>query len=296
MKKLVVLVLSLMILTSCACAELSSSEPEEAATLPMDFSAGHVANPDNYTENGYEDASISVTMEHIVVDDARYNVARVKIADASQFRTALAAPFGKTKTNKISTIAKNNNAIVAIGGDYYSDRSNGYVVRQGEVYRTKLAKTLDILFVDQNGDFHIVLESNSDELKALLDSGLTPYNVFNFGPALVVDGEQKDCSSYANFNPKGNEPRCAIGQVGPLEYLLVVVDGRGAADSNGCTMNELATFMKEQGCIQAFNLDGGNSALMTFNGENYSEKSKSAERSVSDIIYFATAIDFGLDE
>lgn len=41
----------------------------------------------------------------------------------------------------------------------------------------------------------------------------------------------------------------------------------------------------------AYNLDGGNSALMWFGGENYSEKTVKAERSVSDIIYFATAID-----
>lgn len=53
--------------------------------------------------------------------------------------------------------------------------------------------------------------------------------------------------------------------------------------------------MYDRGCTQAYNLDGGNSALMYFNGENYSTKSVAAERSVSDIIYFSTAIDFGLD-
>ena len=308
MKKLIALLLVLTMAASVACAELFTAPTEEepaeettteaaapAATLPIDFSAGHAAPDSNYTEESYTDESITVTVEHVWVDDARYNVAHVKIADASQLRTALAADFGKTKTNKISTIAKNNNAIVAIGGDYYSDRNNGYVVRQGQVYRTKLAKTLDILFVDQNGDFHIILSSNADELKALLDSGATPINVFNFGPALVVDGEQKDVSTYSNFNPKGNEPRCAIGQVGPLEYVMVVVDGRNAAQSNGCTLNELASFMKSLDCTQAFNLDGGNSSLMVFHGENYSQKSKSAERSVSDIIYFATAIDYGMD-
>lgn len=310
MKKLIIMLLVLTLAASCACAELFSAPTESeaapvdtatteltaTATLPIDFSAGHKAPAANFTDSSYADDSITVTMEHVWVDDARYNVAHVKIADASQLRTALAADFGKTKTNKISTIAKNNNAIVAIGGDYYSDRNNGYVVRQGQVYRTKLAKTLDILFVDQKGDFHIILSSNAEELKALLDSGATPINVFNFGPALVVNGQKQDVSNYSNFNPKGKEPRCAIGQVGPLEYVLVVVDGRKAAKSAGCSMTALADFMAKQGCTQAFNLDGGNSSLMVFNNENYSEKSKSAERSVSDIIYFATAIDFGLDK
>ena len=69
-----------------------------------------------------------------------------------------------------------------------------------------------------------------------------------------------------------------------------------AADGkSGATGEELAAFMAEQGCTQAYNLDGGNSALMVFHGENYSDKSTNAERSVSDIIYFATLVDFGLD-
>ena len=128
-------------------------------------------------------------MSRVTLDNCRYNVAHVTIAHPSQLRTALAADFGKSKTNKISTIAKNNNAVVAIGGDYYSDRKNGYVVRQGETYRTKLAKTLDILFICDKGDFHIIKSSNADELKAVLEGGCTPVNVFNFGPALVIDGE-----------------------------------------------------------------------------------------------------------
>ena len=73
-------------------------------------------------------------------------------------------------------------------------------------------------------------------------------------------------------------------------YAGEIVDGR-RKDSDGCTCAELADFMAKQGCTMAYNLDGGNSALMWFGGENYSEKTVKAERSVSDIIYFATAID-----
>ena len=115
-------------------------------------------------------------------------------------------------------------------------------------------------------------------------------NVFNFGPALVIDGELQTMPEKYNYNIDGMEPRCAIGQLGELEYLLVVVDGRDADGSKGCTVAELAQFMYDQGCTQAYNLDGGNSALMYFHGENYSKKSVSAERSVSDIIYFSTGV------
>lgn len=311
MKRLTALLLALiLLLASAAVAEgvmpLDGSETV-ITPLPVDFSAGHAADPACFTENGYADPSLEVTVEHVWVDDARFNVARVKIADASQLRTALSAPFGKNKTNKVSTIARNNNAVLAIGGDYYGNDEGGYVVRQAEVYRKKPFKSRDMLLIDEKGDFHIIVGSDAEQLKALVTGDLTMVNVFNFGPALVIDGEKQPMPKKYNYNITGREPRTAIGQVGPLEYILVVVDGGKGREvtceledgttkkSSGCTVEVLAQFMADQGCEQAYNLDGGNSALMVFGGENYSQKSVSAERSVTDIIYFATAIDFGLD-
>lgn len=290
MRKFAALLLCLLLLPCSVLAEKASLAP-----LPMDFTPGHAADPALFTEDGYTDDSITVTMERVWVGDAQFNVARVKIADASQLRTALAAPFGKKKTNKISTIAKDNNAVVAIGGDYYGNEEGGYVVRMGEVYRKKPLKSRDMLVIDDQGDFHILKNSDAEQLKELMESDRTLVNVFNFGPALVIDGELQEMPEKYNYNIKRKEPRCGFGQIGPLEYMMVVVDGRGAGDSDGCTVADLAQFMYDQGCQQAYNLDGGNSALMVFGQENYSKKSFKAERSVTDIIYFATAIDFGLD-
>lgn len=268
----------------------------EDTALPMDFTPGHVADPALFTEDSYEDESLSVQMERVWVEDAQFNVARVKISDPSQLRIGLAAPFGVKKTNRISTIARDSNAVIAIGGDYFANEEGGYVVRMGETYRKKPLKSRDMLVTDAKGNFHILKNSDAEQLKALMEAEDAIVNVFNFGPALVIDGELQEMPAKYNYNLNGKEPRCAIGQVGELEYLLVVVDGRNAGGSKGCDMATLAQFMYDQGCQQAYNLDGGNSALMVFNGENYSTKSFAAERSVSDIIYFATAIDYGLDD
>ncbi len=269
---------------------------EASTSLPMDFSPGHVADPANFTENGYEDETLSVTVERVWVGDAQFNVARVKISDPSQLRIGLAAPFGTRKTNRVSTIARDNNAVIAIGGDYFANEEGGYVVRMGEAYRKKPLKSRDMLVTDSKGNFHILKNSDAEQLQALMEAEDAIVNVFNFGPGLVIDGVLQEMPETYKYNIRGKEPRCAIGQLGELEYLLVVVDGRGAADSEGCDVATLAQFMYDQGCIQAYNLDGGNSALMYFNGENYSRKSFEAERSVSDIIYFSTGIDYGLDE
>ncbi len=82
------------------------------------------------------------------------------------------------------------------------------------------------------------------------------------------------------------EPRTAIGQVGPLHYLLVVVDGRQDGYSAGMTLPELQQLFIRYGAQTAMNLDGGGSAEMWFQGEILNKPAGGKERSVSDIICF----------
>ena len=308
MKKWIAFLLAMLLLIPCfgiAEEEVDlDAENTSFAPLPIDFSIGHVAPDENYTEDGYEDPSITVRLEKREIEDAVINIAWVKIADASQFRTAVTS---KGRTNKISTMARKANAILAIGGEYFSSDEGGLIVRMGKAQQGRKTpyKTRDLLAIDDAGNFHILIrpkdnkEFNS-ELKALTDQ-VTLINVFDFGPALVIDGEihefpmkSKNEIDYS-FNLSHKEPRCAIGQTGELEYVLVVVDSFKRDGKSGMTGEDLAQLMLELGCTQAYNLDGGNSCLMVFHGENYSDKSFEAERSVSDIIYFATAVDYGLD-
>lgn len=313
MRKLLSLLLLLMLLLPGALAEdtldpAAEALPANVVPLPVDLSAGYVPNPDCYIaadeENGvlagYQDESLTVTMERVRVGDATFNVARIRIAHPSQLRTGLANEKA-TRNAIISTMAKNHNAVVAIGGDFFSAAKNGYIVRQYKVFRKSPKSVYDMLLIDDKGDFHIILRSDAEELKALLTSDtLTFPNIFNFGPALVKDGELLETPQYYidngnRYNIRSKEPRCAIGQLGELEYMFVVVDGR-RKDSEGCSTAELGQWMYEQGCIQAYNLDGGNSALMWFGGENYSDKTTKNERSVSDFIYISTAVISGEEE
>ena len=261
------------------------------AALPVDFTPGPLSNPAGYTETGYQDESITVTMESREVGDSMFHVARVKIADPSQLRTALAGPYGTKKTNKTSSMAIANNAVVAMNGDYYNNREGGFIARQGETFRKKPSKSLDMLVIDSKGDFHVLVQSNPEKLTALVKDTANPIiQSFTFGPALIVDGSLQPLPESYPFNIRRPEPRAAIGQIGPLEYVMVVVDGRTDV-SPGVTIETLAAFMAELGCTQAFNLDGGNSATMMFNNAYYSRKTDNSERSVSDIIYFASAVD-----
>ena len=180
MRKLITILLLLTMLFPAVMAEETVEMPENVSAitpLPVDLSAGYVPNPDCYIaadeENGilqgYEDESITVTMERVRVGDSTFNVARIKIADPSQLRTGLENEKA-SRNNKVSAIAAKHNAVVAIGGDFFADAKNGYIVRQYKEFRKSPKSVYDMLLIDNNGDFHIVLRSDAEELKALLSS------------------------------------------------------------------------------------------------------------------------------
>ena len=254
------------------------------------FAPGSTLKSENVTENGYRDETIIVEMDKQRMFDSDVYIAYVKIATPSQLRTAIAGKkLGDSRTNHTSTISKNYNGIVAINGDYYPKTKAGYIVRMGKTYREKLSSNMDMLLIDELGDFHLLLhgqQSQKEELAAF-KSEHEIVNGFFFGPALVKDGEKLEIPEKYQFDPHHKNPRAGIAQLGDLTYAMVVVNGR-TSGSEGVTLAEFASIMEEIGAEQAYNLDGGNSATLAFNGAVYNDKPQD-ERAVSDIIYFASA-------
>jgi len=259
------------------------------------FTPGSTPIAENFTETGYRDDTIIVELEQKRMFDSDVFVAYVKIATPSQLRTAIAGnKLSSTRTNQTSVITAAYNGIVGINGDYYSDkdRQGGHIVRQGQVMRERVSDNFDLLFIDELGDLHVFHRGKAEQQEAV-DAFKQEHeivNAFCFGPGLVIDGEKpEDVSKYKWFDPSGENPRAGIGQIDMLTYVLVAVNGR-TDESIGVTMDQFADIMLELGCKQAYNLDGGNSATLAYNGEVFNTKIQK-ERDVSDIIYFASAID-----
>jgi exopolysaccharide biosynthesis protein len=247
----------------------------------------------NFTSAGYSDDTISVTIEEVRQDDSIYHIATVKIASPTQLRTYVAGGLNSARTAATTTLAESVNAIVAVNGDFFEKYTGGYIVRQGQTVRKKVSDNYDLLLIDENADFHLLLAGKTgqkDGIAALLKEHQI-VNAFFFGPALVMDGAVCDISTHYGWNPYGNEPRAAIGQLGPLTYAIVTVDGR-IDESAGVTLPTLAAFMAQIGCTQAYNLDGGNSSALVYHNELLSIKDVE-ERSVNDIVYFASATEQG---
>lgn len=284
MKKLLLLLVCLL-MTGCALAEEFS--------LPIDFSGGYEPDPNGFTKDSYEDASLSVKMEKRDIDKVRYDIAWIKVASPTQLRTAIAGKPNQITAEKPTRMSRKNNAVVAINGDYYVQRKDGLIYRQGQAFRYILNPEKDILVIDDLGDLHVFLggENQTNELLAFLQSGRTIINAFTFGPAIVKDGKALPMPDtyQTRFDSAIRAPRTVIAQIGPLEYVFVEAEGR-VAHSKGVTTNQMGEFMVSLGVQTAYCLDGGNSSIMLFNNKYYDSNYAAAERPQSDIIYVCSAV------
>lgn len=238
------------------------------------------------SDRSYQDENISITLEEYRYNNTTVYVADVQVSSIDYLYTAFANnTYGKNVTQKTSEMAEDNDAILAINGDYYGARNSGYTLRNGELYRSVSSKdSQEDLIINSDGSFTIMQEGDMD-LDALEESGVL--QVFSFGPALIVDGEIEVGLQEEVGKAKVSNPRTAICEIEPLHYLFVVSDGR-TSESEGLSLYELAQFLQTLNVKVAYNLDGGGSSTMVFNGEVVNNPTTSgkkiSERSVSDVI------------
>lgn len=239
------------------------------------------------TDTSYESSRFSIAITTIREYDTQIYIADVTVSDVSCLRAGLAGgAFGRNIKETTSAMAKDNNAILALNGDYYGFRDSSFVVRNGYLYRETARKGSDneILVIYGDGRFEIANEAEADAAE-LVENGAQ--QVFSFGPGLVREGEITVGEESEVGQAMQSNPRTAVGMVEPLHYILLVSDGR-TRESAGLTLFELAEVMQGLGCETAYNLDGGGSSTMWFMGEiiNVPTSGRSVgERRVSDIVY-----------
>ena len=315
---LMVWVLCLM----CVCSALG----EGLEPLPMDsYAPGPVPADSGFlSDDEYRDDSISVTLYEDRYADTDFIYAHIKITHPSQLRTA-PATIVDNKLDKVNFrytaeltkrgryIANAVNAVISINGDYFIKTDKCQVVfRQGQQVRNAADGSMDLLVIDQNGDFTALPHCTKAQYNEYLDAHQDEmYNVFCFGPVLVENGECAIDEAYLNksIGSQNSTQRSAIAQLGPLEYMIITCSSAQASENKkvkdkGMTMREFAQAcemagkrLNENGCLLAFNLDGGNSATMNFKRRDaktgalaYAKINPGQERFLSDVIYFATLI------
>lgn len=296
---LIIIPLMIMVALSAALSE------GEFRPLPIDLSGGAPYNAKfSRAQLVYEDPTIRVERipeRHSELNKDMYYAVDIQIKDPSQIRTAAADPSDFLSERRIhaEVIANRVNAVFAMNGDYCGDyhgnSSSKYVLRQGTVFRDTVDTRLDMLLIDEDGDFHIIPGGPVlAEMDRMQIDGKKIWNALQFGPGLVIDGKPADeeyilsdehSPQYAK--PAAKAVRIGIVQVGPLHYMAVCT-------KYAVNMSHFRQIITEVApdCSNAYVLDGGGSAQLVFLGKIINHlhgKNSQSLRRVSDILYFASA-------
>ena len=268
-------------------AETISTVPNTSSTSNT-AAASQAAKNAQVTDTSYSDGNISVDLTEKTVNETQVYVADITLSSSDYLKTALAQnSYGTNVTAKTSVTAAENNAILAVNGDYYGANSSGYVIRNGVVYRDSVREDASNgdLAIYKDGSFKIIYE---DQVSAdqLVQDGVV--NLLAFGPSLVENREISVDTNTEVGQAMSSNPRTAIGIIDENHYIIVVSDGR-TSESKGLSLYQMAEVMKSYGVKTAYNLDGGGSSTLYFNGQVINKPttggSKISERAVSDIVY-----------
>lgn len=245
-----------------------------------------------HTENQYRsrDIYIEISTRTTKVDKGNvvYHVADIYIRNTENFKTRLAKDkFGQGFTEDVRKLTYESGGIIGLSGDMSSKTRGGIVIRNGVIYQEKPYRDVCVLYHDGTMVTYFEKDFNMEYAKS---NGA--YQAWDFGPRLLDDNGE----ALTEFNSRVTtyNPRSVIGYFEPGHYCFVAIDGRQSA-SVGMTMQQTAQLMHDLGCRAAFNLDGGQSAVMSHNNgdgnweNDFVNSPSGGGRKLSDILYIAEA-------
>jgi exopolysaccharide biosynthesis protein len=255
------------------------------------------------TDTSYQSERVAIFITR-VVDDSKtiadhtfnYFMADVYLQNMEDLRSAPAKSWEKkwdSGQDWLKNIAKANDAIFAVSGDFTLTRKQGLVTRNGEVLRAEHDPKYDVGVIYLDG--HMETFTAQDTPVAELTSDPNVWQILGFGPELL----DKDGQPKTSFNdPKSVSPaniRNAVGYFEPGHYCFVYVPpylgpkDKKPKDDSCIELEGLSKLMYSLGCVRAYNLDGGATAGMYFNGKQVIGGSLGQGRKNHDIYYIPQA-------
>lgn len=254
------------------------------ALIPLVASAeqsSYVIQSDCYPmryENEDGSTVIEITLERHY--ETNCFVARIVTSN----RKVLRACFANDRFDRVglmTEVAKDHDAVFMINADWSTgELCNNFVVRNGEIYRYDKTEWAGASYFCVMDDGHLKFIKSHTPVTEALKAGV--YHSFSFwGSNLFKHGKPRGSASRL-------APRTFMGEVprddDVLEYIIVVADGR-SHESKGLNHSQEAKILYKHGCNIGYNLDGGGSSEMVFNGKILNVPSDGHERRDHDFIY-----------
>lgn len=258
--------------------DLGHEEPQDPADWAYSFPEQFTTGEPVITDNRYVSRNVDVTVTQVQENGITYYIQDIYIRNIQSFLTAFAKDtYGKSINEWALDMAIRNNAVCAINGDYYGIGTMGVVIRNGTLYRDKADGEVLVLYQDGTME---VFSKESFEGTVAMAAGA--WQAWCFGPSLL-DQDGQAIEKF-NSNIARSNPRTAVGYYEPGHYCFVTVDGRQPGYSDGITFSGLSRIFANLGCKVAFNMDGGQTSVMTFMDAVANQPYKGG-RKTSDIIF-----------
>lgn len=236
------------------------------------------------SDTEYTDSMVSIRIEKKRFHKSQCYVADIYIRSLDSFRTAFSSGEYNGNRETVQAMARNNGAILAMSGDFYSMNAHGAVIRNGELFRYKNRDELgtkDILALYRDGTMKVYGAKKLTYEQVASDPDIM--QLWVFGPILLNEYGLPKTSFHCAESLLKRHPRGAVGYYEPGHYCFVIVDGRDEDYSLGMTMTDLSDFMHSLGCTVAYNLDGGQTASMVFRNQTVNRPAGGG-RKCSDIL------------
>lgn len=209
-------------------------------------------------------------------------IAKVKLFNPKSMKVVLGKDtLGEVETT--SQAAKRKDAIFAVnGGGFYYEQKNGKKYAQ-LIGNTVIDGKLVEPFNGYPGDLFFAGINKSGEVIGIVPkkekdiTDLSPYQGVSFIPILIKNSKKLEIPAKWE---ETKQPRTIIGKYANDDLIFIVVDGRQNDWSVGVTLERLQEKLIELGVKDAYNLDGGGSTAMYFNGKILNRPSDSKERPV----------------
>ncbi|MGB3367290.1 MAG: phosphodiester glycosidase family protein [Acidaminobacteraceae bacterium] len=233
----------------------------------------------------YYKESINNQLKIFKLEELGYRgfMVKIKLYNPKSFKVVLAdGRVGGFETT--SSMAKSSGALLAInGGGFGKFTSNGKIytsmvgatVVDGK-FKKKFVKNhekINFVGINSIGEFIGITPNTNKEIE-----NLNPYQGLSFIPSLIV-ASKKTVIPAAWKNTK--HPRTIIGKYPNGDILLIVVDGRNNDWSKGITLERIQEKLLILGVEDAYNLDGGGSTTLYYDGKILNQPSDGGERNVA---------------
>lgn len=240
-----------------------------------------------YADYSYQSDELRIAINKVVDEEnvLTYFVADIWMRNYRCFRTAFSNDEYSIHSEPAPDICKRERAILGVSGSY----NKGLVLHNGVLYHsTDKATSTDCLALYTTGELksHYFTSDGFNASKAV-ENGV--WQGWQFGPVLIHNGVATE-----GYKPNATrQPRVMIGYYEPGHYVLVLADGRQEGYSIGLNYYECVELMQSLGCVEAYNLDGGESIRMVFMGEVINHPSGDrdgdgqGDRNLVDMLVFA---------